>query len=263
MGAGYERGRQEGRDHRNQAGGASRVRPRAKAQPRLPGRAGGGERGRDVQAAEGQDRRRPRPGRGCPSERRGRLARALRVRARGRKDDRRGHGLDERDVLQRDQDRPPRARGRRQDHGRLVDDPEVHLPRLPGRGIPAPDVRVGAARRPDQGVQQEVLHGLPREGVRVRGAPRRPAGADLPRHRLLQEDQRHARAPGGRLRAGRAVADDVDAAAHGGRAGAVRRRGVHDPLPRDRICRARRLSRSACARRSRSGSSASAARTSP
>src|SRR5437764_15289267 len=44
------------------------------------------------------------------------------VLARRRKDDRRGHGLDERDVLQRDQDRPPRAGGRRQDHGRLVDE---------------------------------------------------------------------------------------------------------------------------------------------
>ena len=50
----------------------------------------------------------------------------------------------------------------------LDDDPEVHLPRLPGRGVPAPDVRVGAARRPDQGLQQEVLHRLPGEGVRVR-----------------------------------------------------------------------------------------------
>ena len=39
-------------------------------------------------------------------------------------------------------------------------------------------------------------------------APRRPAGADLHRHRPLQEDQRHPRPPGGRLRAGRAVAAD-------------------------------------------------------
>ena len=70
---------------------------------------------------------------------------------------------------------------------------------------------------------------------------KRAAGADLPRHRPLQEDQRHARAPGGRLRAGGAVADDGDAAAHRGRAGALRRRGVHHPLPRLRPRAARKI----------------------
>ena len=64
-----------------------------------------------------------------------------------------------------------RAGRRRQDHGRLDDDPEVHLPRLPGRDVPAPDVRVGAARRPHQGLQQEVLHRPAGEGVRLRRPP--------------------------------------------------------------------------------------------
>ena len=136
------------------------------------------------------------------------------------------------------------------------------LPRLSGRGVPAPDVRIGAARRPDQGLQQEVLHRLPGEGVRVRGAPRRPAGADLPGHRLLQEDQRHARPPGRGLRARRAVADD-------GRRCCARRTCWRASAARSsrscaaaRTCRARRSSPSASARRSRSASSRSAARTS-
>ena len=37
----------------------------------------------------------------------------------------------------------------RQDPARLDDDPEVQLPGQAGRGVPAPDVRVGAARRAD------------------------------------------------------------------------------------------------------------------
>ena len=196
------------------------------------------------------------------AQRRGGLARALPVRARRRQDGRRGHGLDQRDLLQRHPDRSPRADRRRQDHGRLDDDPEVHLPRLPRRGVPASDVRVGAARRPHQGLQQEVLHRLPREGVRVRRPARRPAGADLHRHRLLQEDQRHERTPGRRLRAGGAVADDdrrCCAPRTCWRASAAR---SSRSCAGARISRAPRSSPSACGGRSPIESSPSAARTS-
>ena len=86
---------------------------------------------------------------------------------------------------------------RRQDPARLDDDPEVQLPRQAGRDVPAPDVRVGAARRADQGVQQALLQRAPRERVHVRAPPRHAAVAGVPRHRPLQEDQRHPRPPGG------------------------------------------------------------------
>ena len=60
---------------------------------------------------------------------------------------------------------PPGAVGRRQDPARVDDDPEVQLPRQAGRGVPAPDVRVGAARRADARLQQALLQRAPRERV--------------------------------------------------------------------------------------------------
>ena len=90
---------------------------------------------------------------------------------------------------------------RRQDPGRLDHDLEVHLPRLARRELPAPDVRVGAARRAHQDLQQEILSRSARERVRLRGPPPNAAVAGDVRHRPLQAHQRHARPPRRRLRA--------------------------------------------------------------
>ena len=154
------------------------------------------------------------------------------------------------------------ARRRRQDPGRLDDDPQVHLPRQPRRDLPEADVRVGAARRAHQGLQQEVLHRPARERVHLRDPPRSAAVAGALRHRPLQEGQRHPRPPGRRLRA----VGDLDAAhrraARRGRLRALRRRGVRASSAAARTSRRGRSSASACARRSRSTSSCSRARTS-
>ena len=116
--------------------------------------------------------------------------------------------------------------------------------------------------RPHQGLQQEVLHRLPGEGVRLRGAPQRPAGADLPRHRSLQEDQRHPRPPGRRLRAGRALADDGRSCCGPRTCWPASAARSSPSSAAARIRPAPRSSPSGCGAPSRSASSPSAARTS-
>ena len=96
-------------------------------------------------------------------------------------------GLDQRHLLQRRSHQRAPPHRRRQDPGRLDDHPQVHLPRLARRELPAPDVRVGAARRAHQDLQQEVLPRSPRERVRLRGPPQNAAVAGDVRHRSLQE----------------------------------------------------------------------------
>ena len=88
------------------------------------------------------------------------------------------------------------------------------------------------------------------------------AGAGAVRHRSLQEDQRHPRPPGGRLRAGRDVEPAQRHAAHRGRVRPLRRRGVRRHLPRLGHRPRRRSSASGCARRSRSTGSSTPGRTS-
>ena len=136
------------------AGGASG----RKARPRVPRRAGGRERRRDVQDRRRQDRHRPRREGADPrwsttasraSTRRS-SARATRScwRTWGRRT------------------APSATACKRRRASELVDGDKIlvgsttilkfTLPRQAGRDVPAPDVRVGAARRPDQGLQQEA-----------------------------------------------------------------------------------------------------------
>ena len=72
---------------------------------------------------------------------------------------------------------------------------EVHLPRQAGGVLPAPDVRSCAARRLDQGLQQEAPARLAHRRVCLRTSPQDAAFPRDARHRPLQERERHLRAP--------------------------------------------------------------------
>ncbi len=118
---------------------------------------------------------RPRRHRRYSRARRRHLARARRGRARRRQEPARRSRVDQRDVLQRSEDRTSGAGRRRQDLRRRVDDPEVHLSGPGRRALSEAPLRVGAPGRADLDVQPPLLRrsAQHRDAVRRRGTTSR------------------------------------------------------------------------------------------